>query len=139
MDPMRHVLAVLALALPASLCAQEASKQDTRVVQSIVECLVQGLPEDWVRAEMTVELATPGAQTGDVEYTVVRRGAEEHRESFTPCDLRKPPRTLLDARKSQPPAKRGWTRAQLVLQRDGKFGLNYQYPKKNEDTRRQTK
>ena len=128
---MRSALAVLALAVPSLLCAQEASKRETAAVQSIVQCLMQGLPEDWQRAEMTVELAKPAAQTGDVVYLVTRTGAEDKPEPFTPCDVRKPPRTLLDARKSQAPARRGWTRAQLVLQRDGKFSINYEYPKKD--------
>ncbi|HZQ73094.1 MAG TPA: hypothetical protein VFB08_09275 [Burkholderiales bacterium] len=132
---MRPLLAALVLALPTSLAAQEASKQEAAAVQSIVECLVQGLPHDWVRAEMTVELAAPGAASGDVEYTAVRRGAEDRRESFTPCDVRKPARTLLDGRKSQAAARRGWTRAVLVVQPDGKFSLNFEYPKKDDKRR----
>jgi hypothetical protein len=132
---MRLLLAAVALAAPALLAAQEASRKETAAVQSMLECLVQGLPEDWQRAEVTVELPKPGAETGDVEYVVVRSGAEDKPEAFTPCDVRKPPRTLLDTRKTQAPARRGWTRAQLVLQRDGKFGITYHYPKK-EDARR---
>ncbi|HEY6821070.1 MAG TPA: hypothetical protein VI321_03560 [Burkholderiales bacterium] len=129
---MRTLLTALALFLPAVVCAQDASEKETAAVQSMLECLVQGLPEDWQRAEMTVELAKPLADTGDVEYMVVRSGAQDKPEAFTPCDVRKPPRTLLDIRKSQAPARRGWTRAQLVLQRDGKFGINYEYPKKDD-------
>ena len=132
---MRLVIAALALGAPALLCAQEASRNETAAVQGMLECLMQGLPEDWQRAEVTIELPKPLAQTGDVQYVVVRSGAEDRPEPFTPCDVRKPPRTLLDTRKTQAPARRGWTRAQLVLQRDGKFGITYDYPKK-EDTRR---
>ena len=136
---IRPVLAALALAAPGMLCAQEASKKEAAAVQSIVECLIPGLPEDWQRAEMTVELPKPGAQTGDVAYLVVRSGAEDKPEPFTPCDVRKPPRTLLDARKAQAAARRGWTRAQLVLQRDGKFGVTYEYPKNDDENRRRSK
>ncbi|HEX2567188.1 MAG TPA: hypothetical protein VHL85_10045 [Burkholderiales bacterium] len=82
---MRSVLAALALAMPALLCAQEASKKETAAVQSIVECLIQGLPEEWQRAEMTVELAKPGAQTGDVEYIFVRAGARAPRLDARPA------------------------------------------------------
>ena|SRR5579859_2668398 len=129
---MRALLSALLLLLPAVVWAQDASEKETAAVQSMLECLVQGLPEDWQRAEMTVELAKPGADTGDVEYMVVRSGAQDKPEAFTPCDVRKPPRTLLDIRKTQAAARRGWTRAQLVLQRDGKFGINYEYPKKED-------
>jgi hypothetical protein len=134
---MRLLLAALALAAPALVCAQEASEKETAAVQSMLACLIQGLPEDWQRAEVTVELAKPGASTGDVVYLVSRTGAEDKPEPFTPCDVRKPPRTLLDARKAQAPGRRGWTRAQLVLQRDGTFGINYEYPRK--DDRRKSK
>jgi hypothetical protein len=130
MRPMRASLIALLLAVPALALGQEASKQETRVVQSVVECLVAGLPEGWTHAEMIVELAKPGDSTGDVLYLVARKDAEDKLEPFTPCDFRKPARTLLETRKSQPPAKRGWTKARLVLQSDGKFALNYEYPKK---------
>src|SRR3954471_10991677 len=111
---MRLLLAALVLAAPALVCAQEASKKETDAVQSMLECLIQGLPEDWQRAEVTVELARPGAETGDVLYLVSRSGAEDKPEPFAPCDVRQPPRTLLDARKTQASARRGWIRAQLV-------------------------
>jgi len=127
----RALAAALVLAAPAWTGAQEASKGETQIVQSVVECLAAGLPEDWVRAEMIVELAKPLATTGDVQYLVARKDAEDKLEPFTPCDFRKPARTLLDTRKSQPKARRGWTKAHLVLQRDdGKFSLTYEYPKK---------
>ena len=131
MRAMRSFLAALALAAPACALAQEASKHETQVVQSVVECLAAGLPEDWTRAEMIVELAKPGASTGDVQYLVARKDSEDKLEPFTPCDFRKPARTLLETRKTQPRAKRGWTKASLVLQLDGKFALNYEYPKKD--------
>lgn len=128
---LRVLFALLALAAPLRAPAQEASKGETQVVQSVVECLATGLPDDWVRAEMIVELAKPGASTGDVQYLVARQGAEDKLEPYTPCDFRKPARTLLETRKSQPKARRGWTKARLVLQSDGKFSLNYEYPKKD--------
>ena len=120
---------MLALALPFAARAQEATKNETSAVQSIVECLVEGLPEDWVRAEMVIELPKPLAESGDVSYTVVRKDAEDKPESFTPCDVRKPARTLIEARKRLEPKRRGWTSATLKLEPDGKFSLNYQYPK----------
>ena len=131
----------LAIAAPFGAQAQVASKGETSAVQSIVECLIEGLPEDWVRAEMVVELSKPGAESGDVQYLAAREEAPDKPEVFTPCDVRKPARTLIEARKRQAPSRRGWTTARLVLERDGKFALNYEYPKpaakpKAEDTRR---
>jgi hypothetical protein len=135
---MRHLLAALAvfaLAVPSAK-AQEASKAETKAVSTIVECLAAGLPEDWQRAKMIVELAKPGADTGDVEYVVARASAPDKFEPFTPCDVRKPARTLLEARKTLAPKRRAWTAATLLLQRDGKFALNYDYPKAEEPRRK---
>jgi hypothetical protein len=129
------VIAAFALAVP-SVRAQVASKAETRAVSTIVECLVEGLPEDWQRAEMIVELAKPGADTGDVQYLVARATAPDKLEPFTPCDVRKPARTLLEARKTLAAKRRAWTGAKLVLLRDGKFALNYDYPKPEEPGRK---
>ena len=117
------------IAAPGLAAAQAASKAETQAVNKIVECLIQGVPEDWQRVEMIVELAKPGAETGDVQYLVTRAETADKQEPFTPCDLRQPVFTLLDARKALSPSRRNWTAAKLVLLRDGKFGLNYDYPK----------
>jgi hypothetical protein len=98
-------------------------------VTSIVECMVPGLPGDWTEAVMVVELAKPGDETGSVLYLVARGGAATPAEPFTPCDIRKPAMTLIEARKELPAARRGWTGARVTIHRDGKFGLKYDYPK----------
>jgi hypothetical protein len=121
----------LALAAPGLSIAQEASPDETRAVSAIVECLVEGVPQDWVRVRMFVELEKPGAETGNVVYEVAREDAPDKFEEFQPCDTRKPARLLLEARGSQAPERRGWNGARLLLQRDGKFGLSYDYPKVN--------
>lgn len=130
-SPLIAALASLALAVPSAQ-AQQASKGETQAVSTIVECLAVGLPEDWERVKMIVELAKPGADTGDVQYLVARAAAPDKFEPFTPCDVRKPARTLLEARKTLAPKRRAWTAATLLLQRDGKFALNYDYPKVEE-------
>src|SRR2546423_13683267 len=122
------------LGVPGNALAQAASAAETGAVQSIVECLGQGLPAGFKRAEMFVELGSPGAKTGDVQY-ILARGEPEQLESFTPCDLKKPARLLLELRERLAPRRRGWTKAHLVVQPDGKFSLNYEYPKaENSDT-----
>src|SRR5262249_34246487 len=117
---MRHLLALgcaaAALAgLPQGALAQSASAAETGAVQSIVECLGEGIPPDFKRAEMIVELKKPGAQTGDVQYILVR-GEPEQLEHFTPCDVRKPPRLLLDLRSRLAEKRRGWVKARLTIE-----------------------
>lgn len=127
---MRHVLIMLALAAaPASTFAQSASIAETNAVARIAECLVQGAPNDWQRLYMVIELEKPGDATGNVRYLAMRLLDPDHPVAYTPCDIRKPALVLIEARKSQAPERQGWTGARLVLHDDGKFELNYDYPK----------
>jgi hypothetical protein len=119
------------IALLASFCAgaQEANPTEREAITEIARCLVQGLPEDWVAAHMVVELRSAGASTGGVRYLAARQGAESRLETFTPCDTSKPAQMLIDLRAQQPQDRQGWTSARLVVERDGSFRLNYDFPK----------
>jgi hypothetical protein len=122
----KTLIILLAMLAPCAALAQAASNTETATVASIAECLVQGAPEGWQRLYMVVELAEPGAESGDVRY-VAERGGE--REAYVPCDLRRPARLLIESRKDQGPERSGWTGARLIIQSDGKFQLNFDYPK----------
>ena len=123
---MRHLLIMLSL-IPACAFGQEASEAERSAVAEIAQCIVQNAPEDWSRLIMVVHLEQPGAETGQVRYVAARTSSEEP-VGYVPCDPSQPARILLDSRKQQAPEKRGWTGARLVLRRDGKFSLNYDYP-----------
>lgn len=123
---MRHFLIMLSL-IPACALGQAASEAERNAVAEIAECIVQNTPEDWSRLIMVVQLEQPGAETGQVRY-IAGRTASEELVAYVPCDPSRPARILLESRKEQAPEKRGWTGARLVLQRDGKFSLNYDYP-----------
>lgn len=119
----------LALLAPFWAGGQEANVTEREAVTEIAQCLVEGLPDDWVAAHMLVELQTPGASTGGVRYLVARKGAEDKFEAFTPCDTSRPAEMLIDLRARQPRERQGWTSARLVVERDGSFRLNYDFPK----------
>jgi hypothetical protein len=91
--------------------------------------MVEGLPDDWVAAHMLVELETPGASSGGVRYLAARKDAEDTLEPFTPCNAQTPARMLIGLRELQPPDRRGWISARLVVGRDGSFRVNYEFPK----------
>ena len=110
--------------------AQEANRIEMDTINEIAQCLVAGLPEDWVSAHMRVQLPNPGAITGGVSYLVARKDAEEKLEPFTPCDTDEPANLLIGLRATQPPERSGWTVARLVIERDGNFRLNYDFPPK---------
>lgn len=104
---------------------------ETNAVARIAECLVQGPPDDWESLYMVVELERPGADTGRVRYLAKRSSKPDQSIAYTPCDAAKPAKVLIEARKMQPPERKGWTGARLTLHNDGKFELNYDFPKKD--------
>jgi len=131
---MRHLLIIALLAAapllsPSWAQAQNASEAETAVLSEIAKCLVVGLPQDWQRAQVVVELKEPGAPEGEVRYLFSRTLTRDQLERFTPCDEQAPARAMVGLRGAQPPEKRGWKSARFLLNRDGKFDLSYDYPK----------
>jgi hypothetical protein len=128
----RLILAAVAVALAPfhASRAQEANATQMETITEIFRCLAQGLPQDFESAHMIVELEHPGDSTGKVRYLVFRKDAADKPESFTPCDTDAPPRALIGLREQEPAERRGWTTARLVLERDGNFRLNYDFPPK---------
>ena len=127
---LRHLLiAFLTLCAPGLALGQEANPNEMQVVTEIAQCMVEGLPDDWASAHMIVELVNAGASTGGVRYLVGRKDAQDNLEPFTPCDTERPAKLLIGLRESQPADRRGWSSARLVVERDGKFRLNYDFPK----------
>lgn len=123
---MKHLLIMLSL-VPACALGQAASDAERTAVAELAPCLVQNAPDDWSRVTMIVHLEQPGEETGQVRYLASRTSSEEP-VGYVPCDRSRPARILLESRKEQPKDKQGWIGARLVLQRDGKFSLNYDYP-----------
>jgi hypothetical protein len=127
----RLLLAAAAAALVPFHCslAQEATRAQIEAINEIAQCMARGLPEDWASAHMIVDLEKPGDSTGKVRYLVARKGAEDKPEKFTPCDTDGPPVVLIGLRRLEPVQRRGWISARLILERDGSFRLNYDFPK----------
>lgn len=126
---MKRVLIMLLSLACTAAGAQQASQSETNAVVRIAECIAEGAPHDWTRLFMVVELAEPGAETGQVRYLAARASDPEALVAYVPCDTAKPARILLEARKHLPPERKGWTGARLTLENSGKFGINYDYPK----------
>jgi hypothetical protein len=127
---MRRFLVVVSILFAArGASGQEANLLEMDTINQIAQCLVAGLPDDWVAAHMRVQLATPGATRGGVSYLVARKDAEDKLEPFTPCDTDEPANLLIGLRATQARERTGWTVARLVVERDGNFRLNYEFPK----------
>lgn len=129
----RLLLAAVAAALVPfhAARAQEANATQMETITEIFRCMAQGLPQDFESAHMIVDLALPGDTTGKVRYLFFRKDAADKPEAFTPCDTDGPPKALIALRDREPAERRGWTTARLVLEHDGNFRLNYDFPAKS--------
>jgi hypothetical protein len=122
------LLAIATTTAPAIVFGQTASKAEAEVAQEIAKCMLATAPNDWQKLFMIVELPEAGAPSGRVRYMVTRDFAPDP-AAYTPCDPQVPAKLLMDARESQAAERRGWTGARLIISRDGRFDLNYDYPK----------
>jgi hypothetical protein len=122
------LLASAITAAPAIGFGQTASKAEAQVAQEIAQCMVTNAPGDWQKLFMIIELPEPGAPSGRVRYMATRDFAPDP-VAYTPCDPQTPAKLLMDARETQSAERRGWTGARFTNQRDGRFGLNSDYPK----------
>ena len=125
---MTRFVPILCLFLAAGAAAQGASTAQTTAVTSVAECLAGGLPGEWKRFQVIIELKKPFDDTGGVLYLVTL--PDDRTEPLKPCDPRLPPVKLLDLRDSQPEKERGWTKLILTMRPDASFDLKYEYPEK---------
>ena len=130
---MRALAIVLVFAATQALAQdveqREAAEFENRAMAEIVDCLVQGLPEQWFRATMEINLEKPFDETGSVRYGFARSESGPPVEPFEPCDVKRPARILIDLRNRLPSDRQGWIGAQVTVLRDGRFGIRYGFPK----------
>lgn len=117
-----------AQALAQGLEQREAADFENRAMADIVDCMVQGLPGEWYRATMEINLDKPFDETGSVRYAFSRSPDEPPAEAFQPCDVKRPARTIIELRSRLPRDRQGWVGAQVTVLRDGRFGIRYGYP-----------
>ena len=124
---MSRALLVLCLALaPLAASAQKASKSQVDVISAVAECLATGLPQQWTRLQVVVDIRQPYAETGGVLYAVTL--PDGRTGPFEPCDPRLAPAKIIELRDQQPASERGWTKAILTMKPDASFDLKYEYP-----------
>lgn len=103
------------------------------VVQEIANCVLAGLPADWKLAQIEVIEVGRDTRQREFEAKYSYSGSDGKGAVFTPCDLREPARNVYKLNEALAPDKRNWTKATLMLSREGKFELQYDYPKADGD------
>ena len=120
---------------PAAAPAAPAEKPRSHeeVVQDIANCILGALPADWKLAQIEVREIGRTERQRDFEAFYTYQDSAGKAATFVPCDPREPALNVYKLNAALEPAKRNWTRATLVLSKEGKFELQYDYAVKEAD------
>lgn len=117
-------------AKPAAAPAETKAQTPDEVVQEIANCVLAGLPQGWQVARIEVIEVGRDARKREFEAKYSYSGKDGKIAVFAPCDLREPAESVYKLNGALDPDKRNWIRATLLLSNEGKFELQYDYPKK---------
>ena len=124
--PRREV----ALAAPSSVATPAAPLAiESKLIESIFNCLSPGLPPDWKRA--WVEITDQGVgKEKEAKFRVSNIGhVTDEGEPLVPCNAAALTGSIVGLNEKLPPDRRAWTRALLVIESDGEYELSYDYAK----------
>jgi len=111
---------------------EKAASADA-VVQEIADCVLAGLPNDWTMAQVDVREISRKDKQREFEAIYSFLDGEGKAGPFTPCDQKQPAMNVYKLNAALEPSKRNWVRATLVLSKEGKFELQYDYLDKDAD------
>ena len=121
----------------AALCAPSHGQMQIRITQEslikkIVECMNESAPKDWRELVFTLDQESADPENpGKVVASHKAAGkADKALREIPPC--RRPDwvsKAVQTFRELQDEKERSWTGITLVVQRDGRFTINYRYPK----------
>ena len=110
----------------ASPAAERIQTAD-EVVQDIANCVLGALPPDWKLAQIEVRELGRTDKQREFEAFYSYQDSAGKAATFVPCDPREPALNVYKLNAALEPAKRNWKRATLVLSKEGKFELQYDY------------
>ena len=121
----------------ASLCAPSRGQVEVRITQEaligkIAQCMAETAPKDWREIVFTLDQESADPENpGKVVASHKAAGrADKALRDIKPC--RRPDwvsRAVQTFREIQDPKERGWTGITVTLERDGRYSINYRYPK----------
>ena len=124
-------LAMLALALAGTANAQRRFT-DAEIVGAIGKCLSENAPADWRTLIFKLDPAPAVAgknASAAIEHKVIAGAEGSAPQDVKPCRPDYAPKAVETFRESQDEKARGWTGITVTVNRDGRYSINYRYPK----------
>lgn len=132
---MKTIVTPAAALLLAALCAPsyaqlQYSQED--IIGRIADCMKETAPKDWTRLTFKLDQDTADPENpGNVvaSHKAVVKG-EKAAQDIKPC--RRPDwvsRAVQTFRETQDEKARQWTGITVTLERNGRYMINYRYPK----------
>ena len=119
----------VALAAPSSAPAGPMAIE-TKLIESVFNCLSPGLPPDWKRAWVEITDQGGGKEKNSKFRVSNIRDVDDEGDPLVPCNAQELTRRIVSLNDKLPPDRRAWTRALLVIDSDGEYELSYEYAKK---------
>lgn len=122
---------VLVTCCPMGFAQAPSEREIMRLVGS---CLVEYAPANWQTFIVTIDETAPpenGRKVIQFEHKVVVGKPDNPPQDHRPCLPLFVPGKLNELRATLPKRSRGWDRATLVIQRDGRYDIKYKYPGDN--------
>ena len=105
----------------------EKTKTVDEVVQDIANCVLGALPANWKLAQIEVRELSRVDNKREFEALYTYQDITGKAAKFVPCDPREPALNVYKLNGALEPEKRNWKRATLVLSKEGKFEVQYDY------------
>ena len=119
----------VALAAPSSAPAAPVPIE-TKLIESVFNCLSPGLPPDWKRAWVEITDQGDGKEKNSKFRVSNIRDVDDEGEPLEPCNAQELTRRIVGLNDKLPLDRRAWTRALLIIDSDGEYELTYEYAKK---------
>ena len=119
----------VALAAPSSAPAAPVPIE-TKLIESVFNCLSPGLPPDWKRAWVEITDQGGGKEKNSKFRVSNIRDVDDEGEPLEPCNAQELTRRIVGLNDKLPLDRRAWTRALLIIDSDGEYELTYEYAKK---------
>jgi len=104
---------------------------DPKILQSIAECLAEGLPENWQRTWFEIREIKRDATGKDRQYEALFFYATDPKDrkgrKLQPCGAEQIVRGVGELNNYLPADQQRWTAATFSFDRDGKFEAKYDY------------